>query len=114
VKNKRGRKTKDGRDTKHISKAIIEPDDSSDEDSPPKAVNDEEKSSQNANNKDEKKVKKEVLKKESKKKKNISSGPLHITANSEPVAIGVIGDLDPAIFNQVSDNALTSPIHVLC
>lgn len=54
------------------------------------AVNDEKK----------KATKKDLGKKEPKKKKNIK-GPLHITANNEPVAIGVIGDLDPTIFNQV-------------
>lgn len=53
---------------------------------------------------DKKRVNKRDVKKEPKKKKNMS-GPLHITVN-EPVAIGVIGDLDPNIFNQVRFNFL--------
>ena len=86
-----------------MTKEIIDHDDSSDDDSPPKTAKDDDKSTQNTNNKDDdkKKIKKDnMMKKEPKKKKNIS-GPLHITANNEPVAIGVIGDLDPSIFNQV-------------
>lgn len=39
-------------------------------------------------------------KKEKKKKKN--EGPMHFTANSEPRALDVIGDLEPVIFNEVS------------
>lgn len=50
--------------------------------------------------KDNKKVKKE--KKESKKtKKSKQSGPMHFTANNEPRALDVLGDLDPSIFNEV-------------
>ena len=40
-----------------------------------------------------------VIKKEKRKKKD--TGPMHFTANSEPRAVDIIGDLDPAIFNEV-------------
>lgn len=51
--------------------------------------------------KKEKKVKKE--KKESKKNKKSKQpvGPMHFTANNEPRALDVLGDLDPSIFNEV-------------
>lgn len=104
AKTKRVRKTKEAREGKHISKETIDHDDSTDDESPPKTVNDEDKTGNAVAGKDDdrKKInKKDVSKREPKKKKNIS-GPLHITANNEPVAIGVIGDLDPTIFNQVS------------
>ena len=48
--------------------------------------------------KEKKKLKKE--KKESKKKKKVT-GPMHFTANSEPRALEIIGDLEPSIFNEV-------------
>ena len=48
--------------------------------------------------KEKKKVKKE--KKESKKKKK-PTGPMHSTANSEPRALEIIGDLEPSVFNEV-------------
>lgn len=52
------------------------------------------------NKKKDKKVKKE--KRESKKnKKTKQSGPMHFTANNEPRALDVLGDLDPSIFNEV-------------
>ena len=50
--------------------------------------------------KKDKKIKKE--KKEGKKNKKIKqSGPMHFTANNEPRALDVLGDLDPSIFNEV-------------
>ncbi|XP_066591256.1 chromodomain-helicase-DNA-binding protein 1 isoform X2 [Prorops nasuta] len=53
--------------------------------------------------KKEKRVKKE--KKESKKvKKNKqAAGPMHFTANNEPRALDVLGDLDPSIFNECKE-----------
>lgn len=36
-----------------------------------------------------------------KKKKKKETGPMHFTANSEPRALDVIGDLDPGTFNEV-------------
>lgn len=51
--------------------------------------------------KKEKSAKKE--KKESKKSKKAKqpAGPMHFTANNEPRALDVLGDLDPSIFNEV-------------
>lgn len=43
--------------------------------------------------------KKDVKKEKKVKKKDM--GPMHFTANSVPRAVEVIGDLDPAIFNEV-------------
>ncbi|XP_024942865.1 chromodomain-helicase-DNA-binding protein 1 isoform X3 [Cephus cinctus] len=53
--------------------------------------------------KKEKKVKKE--KKESKKNKKNKQpvGPMHFTANNEPRALDVLGDLDPSIFNECKE-----------
>ncbi|XP_014204371.1 chromodomain-helicase-DNA-binding protein 1 isoform X2 [Copidosoma floridanum] len=53
--------------------------------------------------KKEKKIKKE--KKENKKTKKTSkqSGPMHFTANNEPRALDVLGDLDPSIFNECKE-----------
>lgn len=45
---------------------------------------------------DKKKSKKE------KNKKKAEAGPMHFTANNEPRALDVLGDLDPSIFNEVS------------
>ncbi|XP_069683280.1 chromodomain-helicase-DNA-binding protein 1 isoform X2 [Periplaneta americana] len=50
--------------------------------------------------KEKKKSKKE--KKESKKKKK-PTGPMHFTANSEPRALEIIGDLEPSIFNECKE-----------
>lgn len=49
---------------------------------------------------DVKERKKDVAKKEKKVKKK-DAGPMHFTANSVPRAVEIIGDLDPAIFNEV-------------
>lgn len=74
---------------------------------PKSEINDEIKSEEDEKDikddvKDEKKdqKKKKREKKESKKKKKVQ-GPMHFTANSEPRALDVIGDLDPSIFNEV-------------
>lgn len=55
--------------------------------------------------KDKKKERKEKKeKKESKKKKKQqATGPMHFTANSEPRALEIIGDLDPAVFNECKE-----------
>ncbi|KAG8288701.1 transcriptional regulator [Homalodisca vitripennis] len=47
------------------------------------------------------KKKKDVIPK--KKRKKGSDGPMHFTANSEPRALDVLGDLDPSIFNKCKD-----------
>lgn len=44
---------------------------------------------------------KERKEKEPKAKKKKVQGPMHFTANNEPRALDVLGDLDPAIFNEV-------------
>lgn len=51
-------------------------------------------------NKVEKKSKKKDKKKDKKSKKQ-EAGPMHFTANNEPRALDVLGDLDPLIFNEV-------------
>ena len=50
-----------------------------------------------------KKVKEEgeEKKKKAKKKKAAEKGPMHFTANSEPKAVDNLGELDPAVFNEV-------------
>lgn len=58
----------------------------------------EEIASKEEHRKEKKKFKKE--KKESRKKKK-PSGPMHFTANSEPRALEIIGDLEPSVFNEV-------------
>lgn len=59
--------------------------------------------------KKEKKVKKEKKEveikdrkeKEVKAKKKKVQGPMHFTANNKPRAVEVLGDLDPAVFDEV-------------
>uniref|UniRef100_A0A069DYF2 Chromodomain-helicase-DNA-binding protein 1 n=1 Tax=Panstrongylus megistus TaxID=65343 RepID=A0A069DYF2_9HEMI len=46
--------------------------------------------------------KRKSKKKEKKKKKN-DAGPMHFTANSEPRALDVLGDLEPSIFNECKE-----------
>lgn len=46
------------------------------------------------------KKKKDVIPKKKKKKE---TGPMHFTANSEPRALDVLGDLDPSIFNECKE-----------
>lgn len=50
---------------------------------------------------DVKERKKENAAKKDKKVKKKDAGPMHFTANSVPRAVEIIGDLDPAIFNEV-------------
>lgn len=47
-------------------------------------------------------------KKESKKSKKSkqAAGPMHFTANNEPRALDVLGDLDPSIFNEVVQQSI--------
>ncbi|CAH0562488.1 unnamed protein product [Brassicogethes aeneus] len=42
-------------------------------------------------------------KKKEKKEKKKAAGPMHFTANNEPRALNVLGDLDPAIFNECKE-----------
>lgn len=48
-------------------------------------------------------VKKEKKEKKKSKKDKKVAGPMHFTANNEPKAINVLGDLDPAIFNECKE-----------
>ncbi|XP_066991707.2 chromodomain-helicase-DNA-binding protein 1 isoform X2 [Anabrus simplex] len=50
-----------------------------------------------------KKKKQREEKKDTKKKKKQTTGPMHFTANSEPRALEIIGDLDPAVFNECKE-----------
>lgn len=40
-------------------------------------------------------------KEDKKKSRENSAGPMHFTANCEPRALDVLGDLEPAVFNEV-------------
>ena len=51
--------------------------------------------------KKEKKIKKEKKEGKKNKKSKQAAGPMHFTANNEPRALDVLGDLDPSIFNEV-------------
>lgn len=51
--------------------------------------------------KKDKKMKKEKKENKKTKKSKQSAGPMHFTANNEPRALDVLGDLDPSIFNEV-------------
>lgn len=107
-KPKRQRKA---RETKALTKEIIENDNISDDDdvsnqttvtvasrkvTKPKReedVNEDSNASKPAEKKEKKKAKKE---------KKIA-GPMHFTANSEPQALNVLGDLDPSVFNECKE-----------
>lgn len=51
--------------------------------------------------KKDKKIKKEKKENKKTKKNKQAAGPMHFTANNEPRALDVLGDLDPSIFNEV-------------
>ncbi|XP_055634579.1 chromodomain-helicase-DNA-binding protein 1 isoform X2 [Toxorhynchites rutilus septentrionalis] len=61
----------------------------------------------NGPTKEEQKEKKERKKKEktkeTKKDKKKNTGPMHFTANNEPCALNIIGDLDPSVFNECKE-----------
>lgn len=48
-------------------------------------------------------TKKSKANKEQKKSKKKADGPMHFTANNEPRALDVLGDLDPTIFNECKE-----------
>ncbi|XP_014289519.1 chromodomain-helicase-DNA-binding protein 1 [Halyomorpha halys] len=104
VKTKRQRK----RDVKATSREIIEDkDDSSGGELPAETASTPSQDSFNhkdikveENDEEKKKGKKKDVQK--KKKKN-ESGPMHFTANSEPRALDVLGDLEPSIFNECKE-----------
>ncbi|KAB0801325.1 hypothetical protein PPYR_05679 [Photinus pyralis] len=106
-KPKRQRKPRENKENKALTKEIVEHDDiSSNEDASTIATqansskkpmkkedNDDIPSSLKSERKEKKKYKKE--------KKN--SGPMHFTANNEPRALDVLGDLDPSIFYECKE-----------
>lgn len=112
-KPKRQRKA---RETKALTKEIIENDDSSSNEesshlnnstpsaprkaSKPKKDEEEKEEAASVSKVHEKKEKKKV-----KKEKKVA-GPMHFTANNEPRALDVLGDLDPSIFNEVCHGAI--------
>ncbi|XP_043686064.1 chromodomain-helicase-DNA-binding protein 1 isoform X2 [Vespula pensylvanica] len=53
--------------------------------------------------KKEKKVKKDKKENKKTKKNKQTAGPMHFTANNEPRALDVLGDLDPSIFNECKE-----------
>ncbi|XP_026669503.1 chromodomain-helicase-DNA-binding protein 1 isoform X2 [Ceratina calcarata] len=53
--------------------------------------------------KKEKKTKKEKKENKKAKKAKQPAGPMHFTANNEPRALDVLGDLDPSIFNECKE-----------
>ncbi|XP_076676653.1 chromodomain-helicase-DNA-binding protein 1 isoform X2 [Andrena cerasifolii] len=53
--------------------------------------------------KKEKKTKKEKKENKKAKKAKQAAGPMHFTANNEPRALDVLGDLDPSIFNECKE-----------
>lgn len=52
--------------------------------------------------KKDKKAKKEKKDNKKAKKNKQAAGPMHFTANNEPRAVDVIGELDPPIFDEVN------------
>lgn len=109
TKPKRQRKA---RETKALTKEIIENDNISDDDdvsnqttvtvasnkkvTRPKKEEDINEDS-NASKPPDKKEKKKA------KKEKKMAGPMHFTANSEPQALDVLGDLDPSVFNECKE-----------
>ncbi|XP_050313166.1 chromodomain-helicase-DNA-binding protein 1 [Anthonomus grandis grandis] len=113
-KPKRQRKAREVKDPK--SKQTIENDSSSNDESPAIQSSQSTNSLNSIKKKSHKEAKKEltndkespdehVVKKEKKKvkKEKKSAGPMHFTANNEPKAINVTGELDPAIFNECKE-----------
>lgn len=112
MKPKRQRKT---RETKTLTKEIIDHDDISSNDEGSNTNNtttssmskklikikkeEEADDSSSTIIKNDKGKDKKDKKKEKKEKK--IAGPMHFTANNEPRALDVLGDLDPSIFNEV-------------
>ncbi|XP_021925185.1 chromodomain-helicase-DNA-binding protein 1 isoform X3 [Zootermopsis nevadensis] len=71
----------------------------------PKSDTPEDKDKDDISNKEEFRKEKKKLKKEKKesRKKKKPTGPMHFTANSEPRALEIIGDLEPSIFNECKE-----------
>lgn len=109
-KPKRQRKT---REAKALTKEIIENDNITDDDdvsSNQTAVTITSKKGNKTNRREEdvtedsntSRAPDKKEKKRAKKEKKMA-GPMHFTANSEPQALDVLGDLDPAVFNECKE-----------
>ncbi|PNF16997.1 Chromodomain-helicase-DNA-binding protein 1 [Cryptotermes secundus] len=71
----------------------------------PKSDTPEDKDKEETVNKEEHRKEKKKFKKEKKesRKKKKPTGPMHFTANSEPRALEIIGDLEPSVFNECKE-----------
>jgi chromodomain-helicase-DNA-binding protein 1 len=78
----------------------------------PKSDTPEDKDKEDTTSKEEHRKEKKKLKKERKesRKKKKPTGPMHFTANSEPRALEIIGDLEPSVFNEVCNVVVVSPM----
>uniref|UniRef100_A0A6B2E7W5 Chromodomain-helicase-DNA-binding protein 1 n=1 Tax=Phlebotomus kandelakii TaxID=1109342 RepID=A0A6B2E7W5_9DIPT len=113
MKQKKPRKAKEA--AKVVSKEIVENEDASsgDDKKHPKkekrisetdtSVNNVEESSSNGLKVGEKKARGKHQKESKKTKKRNADGPMHFTANNEPRALVVLGDLDPSVFNECKE-----------
>ncbi|XP_060536902.1 chromodomain-helicase-DNA-binding protein 1 [Cylas formicarius] len=112
-KPKKTRKPKEVKESKILTKEIIENDNFSSNDesnisASQSTINSSgSKRSKNMlksdfNNEESGKPEKKEKKKDKKKDKK-SAGPMHFTANNEPRALGVLGDLEPAIFDECKE-----------
>ncbi|XP_055712394.1 chromodomain-helicase-DNA-binding protein 1 isoform X2 [Phlebotomus papatasi] len=113
MKQKRPRKARDA--TKIVSKEIVEHEDISSGDDKKNvkkekrisetdtSVNNVEENSNGVKATVEKKTKMKHQKESKKGKKKNSDGPMHFTANNEPRALVVLGDLDPSVFNECKE-----------
>lgn len=109
-----GVKPKRQRKAKMLTKEIIEDDGSSNEETTTvtvtitKKINKKKDEDSNADDSTDKSCKGKERegkpdkdKKKAGKKEKKAAGPMHFTANNEPRALDVLGDLDPSIFNEV-------------
>ncbi|XP_014471467.1 PREDICTED: chromodomain-helicase-DNA-binding protein 1 isoform X3 [Dinoponera quadriceps] len=118
----RARKPRKPKEMKIMTKEIVEDNDSSgDENKKPKPKvdkptvrkEDEVVASKKETEKDaddlseekkkDKKIKKDKKENKKTKKNKQPAGPMHFTANNEPRALDVLGDLDPSIFNECKE-----------
>lgn len=68
-----------------------------------KALNNHDENSLNKDLTGSSKKPKKEKNKEPKKNKKKQEGPMHFTANNEPRALDVLGDLDPSVFNECKE-----------
>ncbi|XP_065165028.1 chromodomain-helicase-DNA-binding protein 1 isoform X1 [Atheta coriaria] len=111
-----GVKPKRQRKAKMLTKEIIEDDGSSNEETTTvtvtitKKINKKKDEDSNADDSTDKSCKGKERegkpdkdKKKAGKKEKKAAGPMHFTANNEPRALDVLGDLDPSIFNECKE-----------